>query len=135
MASPSCPPEDEYGVKKEYALRALNDVNFLLVHLDSVTEASKTRDLGQKIRSLEQIDNKFIGPLLREFPSHCRLMITGGRIVRIDEGFGQKGPVPFALTGENLSEETELSFNEKNAMRIDFLIQESEKLLPFFLQS
>jgi len=69
--------DTNYEGKGAYAIKSLEDKDFVLVHVEAPDEAGHNGDLDQKIRAIESFDRLVVGPLLRrlgEVP-HSRLMV------------------------------------------------------------
>jgi len=56
--------DTDYGAKARAALAALDDHEFVWVHVEAPDEASHQGDLAEKIRAIERIDHEVLAPLL-----------------------------------------------------------------------
>jgi 2,3-bisphosphoglycerate-independent phosphoglycerate mutase len=56
--------DTDYGAKARAALAALEDHEFVWVHVEAPDEASHQGDLTEKIRAIERVDHEVLAPLL-----------------------------------------------------------------------
>ncbi|HEY3272131.1 MAG TPA: cofactor-independent phosphoglycerate mutase [Methanocella sp.] len=56
--------DTDYGAKAKYALDSLNRNDFVFVHVEAADEMSHEGRLADKIRAIEDLDQKLISPLL-----------------------------------------------------------------------
>ncbi|MEE4275959.1 MAG: 2,3-bisphosphoglycerate-independent phosphoglycerate mutase [Thermoleophilia bacterium] len=56
--------DTDYGAKARAALEALEDHEFVWVHVEAPDEASHQGDLAEKIRAIERVDHEVLAPLL-----------------------------------------------------------------------
>ena len=54
----------DYHAKLKTAINALNEKDFLILHIEAADEASHERDYRKKVKILEEIDEKILQPLL-----------------------------------------------------------------------
>ncbi|MCM1521316.1 MAG: phosphoglycerate mutase [Muribaculaceae bacterium] len=72
-------PATNYEGKVEAALEALRTDDFVMLHLEGPDEASHARNLDGKIRAIEMIDSRVVGPVigrLREYETPVGLTVT-----------------------------------------------------------
>ncbi len=56
--------DTNYAGKGEYALRALEKVDFVLVHVEAPDEAGHAGDIENKVKAIEKIDSEILGRIL-----------------------------------------------------------------------
>ncbi|MBS7247740.1 MAG: cofactor-independent phosphoglycerate mutase [Candidatus Jordarchaeales archaeon] len=56
--------DTNYAGKGEYALRALESVDFVLVHVEAPDEAGHAGDIENKVKAIEKIDSEILGKIL-----------------------------------------------------------------------
>src|SRR5512136_72446 len=68
--------DTNYEGKGTYAIKSLEERDFVLVHVEAPDEAGHNGDLEQKIRAIQSFDRLVVGPLMRTLGDvpHYRLM-------------------------------------------------------------
>lgn len=123
-----------YDFELEQTCMAWDNCDLVCLHLGTVMEVSRYGQISQKVRVLEQMDEKVIKPLQQKLPEQGRLMIVGGHFLSVQDKIGSDSPVPFTIYGKNLVGASGLTFNEKNAHKVNLTISAGHELLPFFLK-
>ena len=122
----------KYNTIVNYALNAFKNLDLLCIHIGDFIEIARYEDITQKVRLLEKIDEKIIAPLYQEIANQdCIIIIVGGFFVSEQKKNGSSRPVPFALGGTNIPGGTGLNFCEKNAQKVQLMIDSGHELLPF----
>ncbi|MCL2103290.1 MAG: hypothetical protein FWH25_04565, partial [Syntrophorhabdaceae bacterium] len=56
--------DTNYAGKASYALRELEEKDFVLIHVEAPDEAAHNGDVKEKIKAIERIDQEMVGPIL-----------------------------------------------------------------------
>ena len=56
--------DTDYKAKGEYGVKTLEDHDLLLIHIEAPDEAGHAKDINEKIKALERIDEFIVGPIL-----------------------------------------------------------------------
>ncbi len=96
--------DTNYEGKGAYAVKSLEDKDFVLVHVEAPDEAGHNGDLDQKIRAIENFDRFVVGPLMRKLGEvpHSRLMVLPDHPTPIRLRTHTGDPVPFAWCGQGI---------------------------------
>jgi 2,3-bisphosphoglycerate-independent phosphoglycerate mutase len=91
--------DTDYEAKARYALAALDTHDFVYIHVESPDESGHEGDIEHKLRSIEDIDKKVVGPLRAGMhkKDDYRLMIVPDHATPIALKTHKEGPVPFLL--------------------------------------
>lgn len=91
--------DTDYAAKGEYALKALADHDLVFVHVEAPDEAGHMGNREEKIRAIESIDAKIVGPLLEKLGAlgPYKIMIVSDHATPISTKTHSYDPVPFAL--------------------------------------
>jgi len=91
--------DTDYGAKAQYALTALDAHDFVYVHVESPDESGHEGNIEHKLRSIEDIDKKLLGPLRDGMTKRdeYRLLIVPDHKTPIALRTHEEGPVPFLL--------------------------------------
>lgn len=91
--------DTDYGAKARYALAALDAHDFVYVHVESPDESGHEGNIEHKLRSIEDTDQKLLGPLRDGMTKRddYRLLIVPDHKTPIALRTHEEGPVPFLL--------------------------------------
>jgi len=110
--------DTDYKAKGEAAINALKKRDFVFVHVEAPDEAGHIGDYNEKIRAIENIDSKIIGPIIAELeksktpftiavlPDHATPVTVKTHVPDL---------VPFAMWNSTQNKSRKLKFCEKNA--------------------
>ena len=131
--------DTNYHGKAKYALRELEDKDFVYVHVEAPDEAAHSGDLENKIKAIERFDNEVIGTVLDGISKfhEYQIMVLPDHSTPLKLMTHSCDPVPFVVFSSNdkgsiPSKDT--GFNEKSAKKSCISIEDGHKLLSFFLQ-
>ena len=91
--------DTNYRGKADYALNALETHDFVYIHVESPDESGHEGNLEHKLRSIEDIDAKVVGPLREGMKTRgdYRLVIVPDHKTPLALRTHEEGPVPFLL--------------------------------------
>ncbi|MEW6680416.1 MAG: cofactor-independent phosphoglycerate mutase [bacterium] len=128
--------DTDYLAKGKYGLKALEDNDLVFIHIEAPDEAGHNKNLEQKIKAIEEIDEKIIGFILSNLNWKARILVLSDHLTPVSLGKHTSDPTPFVLWSnaefriENAPwkmREVEF-FNEKEAKNGIFL-EEGTKLI------
>jgi len=127
--------DTNYEGKGAYAIKSLEDKDFVLVHVEAPDEAGHNGDLDQKIRAIESFDRLVVGPLLRKLGEvpHSRLMVLPDHPTPIRLRTHTGDPVPFAWCGQGIPDSGAQGFNEREAASSRWRVDEGHTLMGRFI--
>ncbi|HOO77384.1 MAG TPA: cofactor-independent phosphoglycerate mutase [bacterium] len=128
--------DTDYGAKGAYAVRALEGFDVVFVHIEAPDEASHAGNVGEKIRAIEAIDEKVVGPLLAaaEAGGNVRILLLPDHLTPVEIKTHVEDPVPFAVWGPGIAPDAMASYGETEARRGRFGLRIGHKLLPLLLE-
>lgn len=97
--------DTDYKAKGEYALKTLGSHDLVFVHIEAPDEAGHMGSREEKIKAIESIDEKIVGPLLEKLTAMgpFKLLITSDHATPVALKTHSYDPVPYAMaTGEQL---------------------------------
>ncbi|MFQ3573185.1 MAG: cofactor-independent phosphoglycerate mutase [Thermodesulfovibrionales bacterium] len=130
--------DTNYEGKAQYGLDALNDCDFLYLHIEAPDEAGHSGRIDYKIQAIEDLDRRIIKPVyegLRERYDTFRLLILPDHPTPIEIKTHSDEPVPFILYdskktisknrtySEQISSEEDCIFVEKGNTLMDLFIR------------
>ncbi|HSL95578.1 MAG TPA: 2,3-bisphosphoglycerate-independent phosphoglycerate mutase [Thermoleophilia bacterium] len=127
--------DTDYGAKARAALEALEDHEFVWVHVEAPDEASHQGDLAEKIRAIERIDHEVLAPLLAgaEPPA---VMVLPDHHTPLRLRTHAAGPVPFVIAARPRSADAGAgarAFGESQAARTGLTVATGPELMRLFL--
>jgi len=128
--------DTNYEAKADYALRYLEEKDFVVVHLEAPDEASHNADLYQKIKAIEKFDRLIVGPIWRKLckQRQFRIIVMPDHSTPIELRTHTADPVPFAWCGQGLTEDEALVFSERSAAKSDLRISDGYQLRRRFIK-
>lgn len=131
--------DTNYLGKAEYALHALNEHDFVYVHVEAPDEAAHNGDLKAKIKAIEDFDSKVVRTVLegiKKFPEYG-VMVLPDHPTPIVKKTHTAEPVPFVILRSE-DEKTEpragISFDESSASQSGLFIQKGYELMDYFIR-
>ena len=107
--------DTNYEGKAAAAIAALRDSDFVFLHVEASDEAGHDGDLDLKIKTIENLDNRIVGPILEEVtkweePVAIALMPDHATPVELRVHKGE--PVPFTIWYKGISPDGVSSYSE-----------------------
>jgi len=129
--------DTNYSGKAEDALEALNNLDFMFVHVEAPDEASHSGNIKDKIEAIEAFDKKVVGAVLKgleQFDDY-RIMVASDHFTPISIKTHASDPAPFAWANreELASGKKGLRFAEEFAKKSGFGFKKGYDLMPAFL--
>lgn len=120
------------------ALEALlNGQDYVYIHVEAPDECGHRGELEHKIMSIELIDEKIVGPLLKgleDVNEEYSILVMPDHPTPIDLKTHTSVPVPFVLYRSNdIKEKTETTYTEENAKKTGIYYEQAHKLLDVLI--
>ncbi len=111
--------DTDYAGKGRAAVRALDDYDLVVVHVEAPDEAGHARDPAAKVEALERVDELVLGPLLEALEGRAgwRLLIAPDHPTPASHGMHSSEPPPWAFCGSDVAEASGLPFDEPSAAK------------------
>ena len=132
--------DTDYRAKGEYAIRALDELDFICVHVEAPDEASHQGDFKTKVASIEAIDNAIVGPLAEDLQrreaagEEWRFLYLPDHYTCVGTRMHDATPVPFFMAGNGLGPSSGKAFDEAAAARGSLHLEHGHKLMDRFFQ-
>lgn len=129
--------DTNYQGKAEYAIEALENMDFVYVHIEAPDETSHEGDIEKKIKAIEDIDSLFLGTLLRMLQTfdEYRILLLPDHATPISVKTHTDEPVPFLIYDSRKRQKNEIPYDESLCNRDDVLrIEEGHTLMGKFLR-
>ncbi|MBI4597406.1 MAG: cofactor-independent phosphoglycerate mutase [Candidatus Omnitrophica bacterium] len=128
--------DTNYKGKAEYALKALENHDFVLVHVEPTDEAGHMGDAQKKIQAIEDTDRLVVGTLLeglkkRGEPYAIMIVCDHPTSTALKTHIAE--PVPFAMYPTKSTHERVTTYNETAVNAATTRIQDGYRLMSVFL--
>ncbi|MBP7148336.1 MAG: cofactor-independent phosphoglycerate mutase [Acidobacteria bacterium] len=121
--------------KGQAAVRAVDDHDLVIVHVEAADEAGHLGDAAEKVKALERIDAAVVGPLLerlRREPA-WRMLIAPDHPTPVGTKAHSATPPPFCYAGTGVAPGTRRAFTEKDADATGLWVEPAFTLIARFL--
>ncbi|HOE68556.1 MAG TPA: 2,3-bisphosphoglycerate-independent phosphoglycerate mutase [Candidatus Omnitrophota bacterium] len=124
-----------YDRISKVALDALEEKDFICLHLHQPDEASRAGDLKAKVSALEAIDYFILSKLRKycERQKESRLLVTPCHATLWKMRSMVSDHAPFVIFGKNVMADEVERFSEVAATTSELRIQKNTELMPFFI--
>lgn len=122
--------------KAEYALEALERLDFIYIHVEAPDEASHSGDVAAKIKALEQIDDELLGTLLPGLSriGAYRLLVLPDHATPLEIMTHTDAPVPFIYFESNSPDKDgSARFDEASAEATGKMVDKGWEIMGQFL--
>jgi 2,3-bisphosphoglycerate-independent phosphoglycerate mutase len=129
--------DTNYKGKVDAALAALEDKDFVYLHVEAPDEASHEGNLGLKIEAIEAFDANVVGPILeaRNQLSDARVMVITDHLTPIRTRTHAKGLVPFAVCDFPADPAiSQRGYSEGSAAETGLIVKPGHMLMERFIQ-
>jgi 2,3-bisphosphoglycerate-independent phosphoglycerate mutase len=126
--------DTNYQGKAQAGLKALEDVDFVFIHIEATDEAGHNQDLRMKITCIERIDKLVVGPIIKAMQGKdYRILITPDHPTPLSKRTHTDEPVPFLIAGRGIDKGNFSSYSEIEAANSSLYMESGLALLSYFL--
>jgi 2,3-bisphosphoglycerate-independent phosphoglycerate mutase len=128
--------DTNYAGKGDAAVRALDRLDMIIVHVEAADESAHMGDAGEKVKALERIDEAVVGPLLERLarePKWRMLVAADHPTLTATRGHSAIPPL-FAFAGSGIEAVGRAPFTEPAAERGGYWIKPAHDLMDVFLR-
>ena len=131
--------DTNYRGKAEYALNALDNADFVYIHVEAPDEAGHSGSLQYKLKAIEDLDALVIGPVLKGMKDRFgafRLLLMPDHATPIRERTHTNEPVPFVVyDSRHERHNTGATYDELIAERDDIrVVEKGHTLMDYFIK-
>jgi len=124
-----------YEGKADAALKALEDNDFVFVHVEAPDEAGHCKDYALKVKTIEDLDKRLLGRILDGITEPYAIAISPDHPTPIRIGTHSREPVPFAIKSPFLKPDGVKKFDEFSARNGAFGLVEHDYLISLLISS
>jgi len=133
--------DTNYEGKVQHALSALDEMDFIYLHVEAPDEAAHSGDVKLKMRAIEDFDQKVVGPVmegLKRF-SHVRLLLITDHFTPISVRTHTADPVPFVIYDSKDPASSgpagRAGFNETDAQATGLFVEDAHTLMHMLVRA
>lgn len=128
--------DTNYEGKVQAGLKALDDHDFVYIHLEAPDETAHQGRADLKIQAIEDFDARIVAPCLEYLDRHpdLRILVAPDHFTTIETKTHAGGPVPFALCGKGITPDNNTAYSERIAATTDVLIEKGHTLVERMLR-
>jgi len=124
--------DNDYAAQAIGALKALEEHDLVVIHIEAPDEAAHDRAIDDKIEAIQRIDGEVVSRL-RAWRGDIRLLIMPDHPTPIEVQTHVDDPVPFLLWGKGFSANGAKRFTEAEAKSAGLFIEEGYKIMDKLL--
>jgi 2,3-bisphosphoglycerate-independent phosphoglycerate mutase len=133
--------DTDYAGKASALLRAVRDVNFIFLHVESPDESGHEGNLEHKLQAIEDFDRQVVGPVIDGLSAYrdFTALVMPDHPTPISIRTHSSDPVPFCIytpggwKGTGLEAYHAPSFSEKSAASTGLFVAEGHRLIELML--
>jgi 2,3-bisphosphoglycerate-independent phosphoglycerate mutase len=128
--------DTDYAAKGRYAIAEFEQADLVCVHVEAPDEASHEGDAAAKVKAIEEIDEKIVGPLaahLRTLGDH-RILVCPDHPTFIATKTHSRGGVPFVMAGTGIAATGQKTYDELAAAATGDRIEPGWTVMGEFLR-
>lgn len=119
--------DTSYENKLKYTIKALEDNDFVYVHINAPDEEGHKRNAKGKVEAIENIDHKIIAPLIlhlrKKYEENFRIAVLPDHYTAVKDGKHYDFEVPFLIYGKEIKPDNKIEFTEKEAEKSELVIK------------
>jgi 2,3-bisphosphoglycerate-independent phosphoglycerate mutase len=128
--------DTDYAAKGRAAIAELGTADLVCVHVEAPDEASHQGDAAAKVKAIEEIDAKIVGPLVAHLATlgDHRMLVCPDHPTFISTKTHSRGPVPFVMAGSGIAASGQRTYDEAAAAASAARIEPGWRLMGEFLR-
>lgn len=129
--------DTDYLAKGRYAADALNNGDFVWIHVEAPDEAGHEKSIEKKIEAIEQCDEKVLGTILDSVKAKAldvRILLMPDHPTPIATGSHSPEKVPFLLFDSTRPERSTLPFDERAVHDTRLVVHDATQLIRMLFE-
>ncbi len=127
--------DTNYEGKADAALKALENNDLVVIHVEAPDEAGHIRDVKLKVKTIEDLDKRLIGRILGGLKEPYAIAILPDHPTPISIGTHSRDPVPFAIASPKIKPDGIKKFDEVSAKEGGFGLVTKDYLISLLLSN
>lgn len=127
--------DTDYEGKADAALKALQEVDLVFVHVEAPDEAGHAKDPVLKVKTIEDLDKRLLGRILGGLDMPYTISISPDHPTPVSTGTHSREPIPFAIKSPSLKPDGVQKFDESSARNGAFGLVENDYLISILVSA
>ncbi|MDZ4172209.1 MAG: cofactor-independent phosphoglycerate mutase [Methanobacteriaceae archaeon] len=123
--------DTDYLAKGKYAVDALDDHDLIFIHVEAPDEAGHAGDVAEKIKAIQEIDSKILGPIMKELMEYDEyvLVLLPDHATPISVKTHTMDAVPYVICSNNIKPDEVEYYDEESAKKGSLGIDKAHNLI------
>ncbi|MDD5644175.1 MAG: cofactor-independent phosphoglycerate mutase [bacterium] len=128
--------DTDYEAKADYSLKALSVNDLVFVHIEAPDEAGHNGNLREKIKAIENIDEKVVKKILGHFDGRedYRILFLCDHATPLPLKTHTRDPVPFCICGNGIKKDGFVSYDEECCKSPTLKFEKGYRLMDYFIK-
>jgi len=126
--------DNDYAAQATGALKALEDYDMVVIHVEATDEAAHAGSVNDKIEAIQEVDKEMVARLRFWDRDTLRVLILPDHPTPIELQTHVADPVPFILWGPGFTTNGAKRFTESEAKTTGFFIEEGYSIMGRLLK-
>ncbi|HDI12743.1 MAG: cofactor-independent phosphoglycerate mutase [Hadesarchaea archaeon] len=126
--------DTNYENKAKYALRALEDHDLVLIHIEAPDEAGHVGDIERKIEAIENIDSRLLGNIIDALEGEYKIAVMADHLTPIKVRGHVSDPVPISIYSTGGRKDEVKCFDENSVVEGSLGVLEGNRFMDIFIR-
>jgi len=128
--------DTNYLGKAKAALKALEEKDFVFLHVEAPDEAGHNGDLREKITAIERFDQLVVGTILDAYKRkrNFRVLVLPDHATPVELRTHVSDEVVFGIFGRDIVARGFLNYSEKEAKKSELVFEHGHQLMDYFIR-
>jgi len=133
IAGVSDGPDNDYSAQAEGALKALDDHDLVVIHVEAPDEAAHSGSVTDKVAAIERVDSDMVARLRTYTVDKLRLLIMPDHPTPVETHRHIGEPVPFLLWGPGIAANGAAAFSEAEAGKTGLFLEKGYNIMGWLV--
>ncbi len=123
--------DTDYRAKGDYAIRALERLDLVFVHIEATDEAGHSGLVKEKVKAIEEIDRHIVGPIVKHLSGEkaWRIFVAPDHYTPVAKKTHIGDPVPFIFGGSDVKQSSGRNYTETEAKATGVHLEKGYELM------
>jgi len=128
--------DTDYRAKGEYAIKALERLDLVFVHVEATDEAGHSGLVKEKVKAIEEIDRHIVGPIMKRLKQekNWRVFVAPDHYTPVVKKTHIADPVPFIFAGSDVKQASGKPYTENTAKQTGVHIENGYELMKHLIE-
>lgn len=123
--------DTDYVAKGQYAMDALDDHDLIFIHVEAPDEAGHAGDVAEKIKAIQEIDSKILGPIMKKLEEYEKyvLVLLPDHATPISVKTHTMDAIPYVIYSNSIKPDELEYYDEESAKKGSLGIDKAHNLI------